>query len=408
MKRIKFEDFKPKKIIEEIKKIDSNEEKRFDSWKLENYIEKILKGSLLKEIKLRKLLLSIEEIDGIVMKNGIRDEFLKKLFFQISKIEFGNHEKWISSIKVVQFHYFENFMVKQEFLKKLNNLKINVQGYSNMEVYNSIVSDLSIFDYYLTRLNRLIENEKNDIEEILSKFDIRNTTRFYNVLYKEIIKKMVIKSLENNKWEINNIIETIERNFSDNEKREVFRLILNYYIERNINFKSYNKRWFLLIEKYNGKFNKNTWKSYTDEEKNIFKKWYNYKNITEFFKRHDGYNDERREYWAEWTEKIEDNAEIKSFDDAFLLQFKDHLIIEFGKIGAVRVFETNVISIQGVRDLFNCNSKTAAKRLMDEDYEEYGVNISYKHNNGRKDRSEWYHQGDWQFKFDKNMKKMGY
>jgi hypothetical protein len=44
--------------------------------------------------------------------------------------------------------------------------------------------------------------------------------------------------------------------------------------------------------------------------------------------------------------------------------------------------------------------------LINENYEEYGV--TQNKFGTKKDRSSWYHHSDWQYKFDQNMKKIGY
>jgi hypothetical protein len=156
----------------------------------------------------------------------------------------------------------------------------------------------------------------------------------------------------------------------------------------------FNSKWFEYVYQTNGGPNQRSWREYSEEEKNTFRRWWNFKNIKDFFEKYAIYED-RKEYWYEWMNGIEDSIIIEGFNLALIMKFKNHLIIEFGEVGAVRVYESKELSIREIKSIFNGYPKTPAKLKIDEEYIEI-------------ENSRWKHQGNWQWRFNANMDELGY
>jgi len=399
MKRIVFDNFKPEKILRAIEKIDSDEDEKISPLRLHLYMKKVISGQRLKEKKLRKVFLGIDEVNDFIKDSNKINIFYKNLIFFFDEIPLTNIDRWIFAIKNSLFSSYEepkyHNILKNSYSKKLDdNIKFNSLG--NQHIYKYIKDDFEMERFYIKSIYSYFIQSSLGIESIYEELGISTVSSFYYSSVHKMIKENILEVAieKNNILYSKEFIKIVKDVFSIKDKDILFKKLLNAYYNNKKSPKDYNTIWFNYILEVNGRLNQKGWNEYSEIEKLIFKKWLNYKNIKDFFEKHAIYPD-RKDYWYNWIDIIEEAVFIKEFKTALIMKFKEHLIIEFGEVGAVRVYSYKDLSIRGINLLFNNYPKTRAIQKINDEYQE-DLN------------SRWYHQGNWQWKFNYNMRKLGY
>lgn len=399
MKKIVFDNFKPKEILRAIEKIDSNEDEKISPLRLHLYIKKVISGQKLKEVKLRKVFLGIDQVDDLIKDRDKINIFYKNLIILFDETLLSNTDKWIFAMKNSLFLSYEepeyHNTLKNCYSKKLNeNLEFNSLG--NQHIYKYIKNDFKMEDFYIKSIYSYFIQSSLGIESIYEELGISTVSSFYYSSAHKMIKEYILEVAieKNNILYSIEFIKIIKDIFSIKDRDILFKKLLNIYYNNKKSPKDYNSIWFNYMLEVNGRLNQKGWSEYSKIEKSVFKKWLNYKNIKDFFEKHAIYPD-RKNYWYNWIDLVEEAVFIKEFKTALIMKFKEHLIIEFGEVGAVRVYSHKDLSIRDIEFLFEEYSKTKAIQKINDEYQEDF-------------NSRWYHQGNWQWKFNSNMNKLRY
>ena len=399
MERVVFTSFKPKKILEAVEKIGSEESNNVSSVRLHLYVNKVFKGQFIKEVKLRKVFLGVLEAEKYLGDKKKISKFYSNLINIFKETKITSWDRWILAIRHTMFSTYESgnyhFLLKTIFKEKLPD-NLEVSSLANKTILRYVNGNEHMKSFYINNIYNYFIESSQGVESIYEELGIRNSSK----LFHESIVEMIIENIEDICIErrqpifSEETVKIVKKFFSEKDRKVLFKKILNIYAKRDISPKNFDSIWFEYIYQINGGPKQMTWWVYSEEEKNTFRRWWNFRNITDFFENYAIYED-RKKYWYKWINAIEDTIIIEGFNLALIMKFKNHLIIEFGKVGAIRIYENEELSIREIRSLFNNYTKARAKSKIDEEYREI-------HN------SRWKHQGNWQWRFNSNMDKLGY
>ena len=399
MRRVIFENYKPKKIIEAIEKLGIDENDSINSNRLHMYIKKVLRGQQLQENKFRKIFLGIEEVKEYLKDLDDVEMFYKNLIVILKGIHLMNKDRWIFAIRHALFSTYgdksKHQLLKEVFSEKLSD-NLEFSSLANKYIYKYLKNDEEIGTFYTKRIYKHFIESSQGIQSIYEEVGISSASEFYYSTVVQMIKDNIVDIAINSKEYKYSLefIKVVKEVFSEKDRDIIFKMILNIYDQKNYSPKEFNTLWLNYMLEKNGKSNKIGWDGYSEREKNTFKRWLNYKNIEDFFEKYAVYP-ERKDYWHKWTSLIKDTVIKLEFKTALIMQFENHLIIEFGEVGAVRIYENKELSIREINSLFNNYPKTRAIKKIDLNYNEI-IN------------TRWRHQGSWQWKFDLNMGKLEY
>jgi hypothetical protein len=399
MRRVIFENYKPKKIIEAIEKLGADENDSISFNRLQMYIKKVLRGQHLQENKFRKIFLGIEEIKEYLKDPNDIETFYKNLIEILKANYLTNKDRWIFAIRHALFSTYKDKskhkMLKEIFSEKLSN-NLEFSSLANKYIYKYLKSDEEMEFFYMERIYEIFFKSFQGIQSIYEELGISCASNFYYSTVTNMIKNNVIEIVINKKKRTHSkeFISVVKEIFSEKNRDIIFKIILNVYGNRKTSPKEFNTLWLTYMLEKNGNLNNARWYGYSEMEKATFKRWLNYKNIEDFFEKYAVYP-ERKDYWHRWTSLIKDSAIRLEFKTALIMQFENHLIIEFGEVGAVRIYENKELTIREINSLFNNYPKTRAIKKIDFNYKEVS-------------NTRWKHQGSWQWRFNSNMNKLGY
>jgi len=399
MKRVVFNNFKPKQILESLEKIKYEESITVSTPRLHMYIKKIMKGGTLPERKLLKVFLGIDIVSDFIKEDIEKAKFYTNLIGIFNKLEEVNSIKWIYAMKNTLFFTYKELYYHNELKKAyLNKMEKNIgfDSLSNQNIYQYIHSNFNMEEYYINRIYTIFIETNQGFDSIYEELGIETTSSFY---YSTIIKIIEYNLLdvvfEKKKISYSQeFIKVMNSSFSIKDKNIIFKKLLNNYHNKKVSPRNYSSIWFNYMLAENGRLTSDRWNRYSELEKSIFKKWQNYKNIKDFFEKY-AIHPDRKDYWYKWMNIIEESVIIEEFHQALVMEFADHLIVEFGEVGAVRAYSKEILSIRKINLLFNNYTKTRAREIIRDEYEE-DIN------------SRWKHLGEWKWTFDYNMSKLGY
>ena len=399
MKRVVFNSFKPKKIVKAVENIGSEESESISSVRLHLYVNKVLNGQFIKEVKLRKVFLGLSQAEKYLGDTKQISKFYHNLIKMFKNTTVTSWGRWIFAIRHVMFNTYESKdnhrLLKNLFKEKLPK-NLQVSSLANKYTLRYIRGNHGMKRFYTNNIYNYFIETSQGIESIYEELGISSSSK----LFHESIVDMITENIEDICIErrqsifSEETIKIVKKFFSEKDRKILFKKILNSYYYSSKSPVDFNSTWFEYIYQTNGGPKQMTWWGYSEEEKIAFRRWWNFRNIKDFFENYAIYED-RKEYWFGWMNVIEDTIIIEGFNLALIMKFKNHLIIEFGKVGAIRIYQSRELSIREIKSLFNNYTKARAKAKIDEEYREI-------------ENSRWKHQGNWQWRFNANMDELGY
>ena len=415
LKNLNFELYKCKKLKNtsyEIEKIWNKVESKTNIFEIRYILINLWKKSSFKRKDSIKLLANIHEVIKLLKElnyGNVEDLFLK-LKLNIFK------DSYIFELKNLDIFYdtllfFYNNEKIQENIKEIINLlldkenKIIFQNKKTKLLLELIKTKASIKEFFSEKMLKNIDNYLNDFFEFEMEFYIgRETELFYEVL-DNIIRQYLKTILLYKSTEVNKILCKV---FNENireiqKKKEIYKNLLNIYVDKKNNFTLNTNIWFYDILNTIGEINKrNTeWDYFTEEEKTIFQRWFFLEKLDEFFNKKVK-DPQRTIFWKKYVQCLRKIKFYEEYAQAIVMEFEKHTIVEFGKKGnAAYVYLASSINIDKIDSYYSLYSNT---------------NIIYKLKNGMDAiylkssnmRAGWNHVSNWEAVFRFRLSELGY
>ena len=379
---------------------------------LKNILINLFYKNNLKNGDLNILLWNILEVRNILIKEKIGD--LDTFFIKLENCLEGSSE--LKNFKNFDIFYdtisifYKNKVILNsidKIISKLLNLKIslNKEKFEKTKLLFELrESKKNIVDFFTEKFLFTQKDYINNLFDFEMDFYIGKSSDLFFDVIKNIFYSHIKWIIREQNFNSNKIYLTLMReNINNvNEKIEIYKKILNIYSDNN-RFNPKDDLWFYEILDQLGEvksINKK-WELFTFEEKRIFKKWFFGKEIYNAFK---NVNDpERGEFWKSFAHCIVDFKIYKNISQAIVMEFKNHTVVEFGKIGnAAYVYPKHVLSVSMVNDLFDLYSNT---RIVSEKLKDKSKAIPLKISNLKPG---WNHPANWQQTFRYKLSELGY
>ncbi len=373
---------------------------------------------------------------NLFSRNKLKDRDLNKLLCNILEVKTILAKEKLGSLEEF-FIKLENSFNGSLESEKIRNLDIFYDTilvfFKNVVIINSIDLIISKIFKLGISLNKeesrktnlvfeLRESKKNIEEFFIDKFFLKQRSYLINLfdfemdfyigkstdLFFEIIKNIFYLHI---RWivreqdlEINrNFLKLMRENINNlSEKIEIYKKIINIYSD-NIRFDLKADLWFYEILNQLGevKSTNKKWELFTFEERKIFKKWFFGKKIYEAF--NNANDPERGEFWKSYAHCIVDFKMYEKVAQAIVMEFENHTVVEFGKVGnAAYVYPRHILSVERVNSFFyHCSNTT----IRDVKLKDKSVAIPLKNSNLS---SGWNHPGNWQQTFRYRLSELGY
>lgn len=415
LKKLNLDIYKCKKLKILTENIDMQWDAKIltlSSVQLKNILMNLFSKNKLKDKDLSKLLCNILEVKTILAKEEIGS--LEEFFIKLENSFNGNLES--ERIKNLDIFY--------DTILVFYNNKIAVKSINL--IVNKLLSSKLNLDKSVSKKTRIIfemrESKKNIVEFFVDKFLLKQRNYLINLfdfemdfyigksteLFFDIIKSIFYSHI---RWIVREQDLDVNRNFLKlmreninnlSEKIEVYKKIINIYSD-NIRFDLKSDLWFYEILDQLGeiKASNREWELFTIEEKRIFKKWFFGKKIYDAFK---NVNDpERGEFWKSYAHCIVDFKMYEKVAQAIVMEFENHTVVEFGKVGnAAYVYPRDILSVERVNGFFGHYSNTT---IRDVKLKDKSAAIPLKKS---KLSSGWNHPGNWQQTFRYRLSELGY
>lgn len=415
LKKLNLDIYKCKKLKILTENIDMEWDVKIltpSSLQLKNILINLFSKNKLKDKDLSKLLYSILEVKTILVTEKIGS--LEEFFIKLEKAFNGNLES--ERIKNLDIFY--------DTILVFYNNKIAIKSINH--IVNKLLGSNLNLDRNISKKTQLIfemrESKKHIVEFFVDKFLLKQRSYLINLfdfemdfyigrsteLFFDIVKNIFYSHI---KWivreqglDINkNFLKLMRENINNlNEKIEIYKKVISIYFE-NIGFDLKTDLWFYDILDQLGEIKNSNkeWQLFTIEEKNIFKKWFFGKKIYDAFK---NVNDpERGEFWKGYAHCIVDFKMYEKVAQAIVMEFKNHTVVEFGKVGnAAYVYPRNVLSVAIVNDFFNHYSNTTIRDIK---LKNKLMAIPLKNST---QSSGWNHPSKWQQAFKYKLSELGY
>ncbi|MGX6591851.1 hypothetical protein [Cetobacterium ceti] len=352
--------------------------------------------SLLGELKL-------DTIEGFFIK--IKNSFTG----DISLIKLKNLDLFYDTILI----FYQNSIIIENLYFIINEiLKLNTILNKNLSkktylIFEILKSDKSICDFFTERFLESTYRYIGDIFEFEMDFYIGRATDLFCDIIKNIFTKYIRNIIISKTLEINRLFFNLfkECKYTSMEKIDIYKKIINIYSDKNIIFSKITDLWFYDILSFLGEIkNRNKdWNYFTEDEKNIFKKWFFGEKLDEFFGRNVK-DPERTKFWKGYVHCLRDIKFYRDIAEAIIMEFENHTIIEFGKKNnAAYVYPRSFITIDKVNSYLSIYSKTTIKDIKLKNHENA---IPLKVSNMK---SGWNHpKSGWQQSFKFRLRELGY
>lgn len=394
---IKFERFKPynmEKSISKIKKMkyyNEDIEIKPDVSRYKNSYKKLyLNQPLLK----RDYKILLYYLDDIIEYSYDREYKILYQKFDNDIDKFTNCKSFIRPLSMYIFNKFDNLESKNIFrlLKKVINNTKEREKTKFIKLFFSDISDVNQF-YKKVKLQFDYVKDTNDIDELLKNLFMSKEDKFFlNCIVKFIIENHFDKKLRK---EFVGIVDRMDLKL----KKEVYTGIILYYKD-TFDVDKYDKKWFEKIREDLGKPYESRnikWSGMPVEAKEIFRRWYNNQNLYEFFLKISSTGDRRRlNYWKQYIDCIYDIQYFEEVDNALVMEFKNHTLVEFAKNGnACFVYDRKIRNIDKLkldlqRKIYSKSQKTRYLKRTD---------LCYKR---------LVHRSGWEYDFDSELNRLGY
>ncbi|WP_455539700.1 EH signature domain-containing protein [Terrisporobacter sp.] len=330
------------------------------------------------------LIFYLDDIERRGMFNKLINSFFNDL------LKFPSHRKFLRPLTYYIYNNYDTSINLKEVYKSLyivgKNLK-DKEKYKFIKYKIDLNKDVKMFLNSVKREFYSCNNE-DDIEVTMKKVFMRKTDKFY-------LSCMVKFIIENHRNEnlYKDFFSAIKL-MSLDLKKEVFVGILEVYVNEN-DVDKYPDPWFKLILDYldDPYSSTNTkWSGIRNELKEVFRRWNNSTQLYNFFMNITGYVDEERlEFWKDYIENIYRIRYYEHLENALVMEFKNHVFIEFAKHGnASYIYDKRIKSIDDIS--MNSQKYKSASDLKDP-YQ--GTKMIH-------------YNGVWQEKFSDTIRNLGY
>lgn len=407
---------KLKKIAEDINGIWEVESLKVSNFIIKNILKKLYKENTIKDGDISKLLVKIIEVKELLksMKLGTIEDFFTKIAFLSEK---DGKLKTLRSLDIfydIFIVYFDNHIILKnsynmvdEVLKNNSNFKSDYNNKTKylLELKNS-TEKYNLPEFFI---NHILNRDIDDLNDIAIKLELdyyigRNLELFSKII-QYIFTKILSRIIMSKNLKLNISVKELYRNqiFSFNEKIEIFKIILNTYIDNNLTPNSIADIWFNEILEELGDIKRNTknWESFNENQKNIFKKWYFTEKLDDFFGRRVK-DPERLEFWKNYVHELQDIKFFNEISQAIVMEFEEHTMVEFGeKSNAAYMYPKHYFSVDIMDGIVRHNSVTEARRKS----KNMPGAIPLKSTNLKPG---WNHSGSWQQVFRYRLSNLGY
>ncbi len=398
-----FKRWKPKKLSLELDKI----EKRYnsiifsqDTDILNNIIIKVFNKKKLSQKELSTVFFNYPEIREIVdFEKGYNKEFflnqIKENFIDMS----GKNIVDIFGL------LYKNILLDDKDIEEeiqsissfyLNNISLDYDSLSTLDkiFYEYIFSKQDIISFLEGNFFLYVKSE-SDYKYFSILYRIGNETTIYTKIINFYFDNRLSNILEENNgdYSIKNIDIFKDNISSIQEKIKIYINIFNYYIENKISTEDYSNEWFGVILDTLGKPGDNPlWNSFEEIHRIMFNRWLIYKKLKKIFV-YSVKATERLEFWKGYLASIKNVEFFEDIDQAIVMEFSNHTIIEFGiKPNPIIIYQSEILNIKKFE-------------IMKRNYTKRRLMWKLKNNKPLKKIN---HVGNWQYQFKLELSRLNY
>ena len=333
-------------------------------------------------------------IDDII--NEKSQQVYRKLYKNVEAYipKSNNCKSFIRPLSRYIYNEFDGKESKNIF-RLLKKSVINTRKNEKTEFIINLLKNTQDVDIFLRHIKAQFSDidGDSDLDTILKRCFLTKDDKFFlNCMIKTIVLKHDDEKL------IDEFMVIVNR--MDLElKKEVYEGILLSY-KNTPQVEKYHKKWFEKIREDLGKPYRTVnikWEGISSEAKEVFRRWYNDENLYEFFLKISGSGDTRRlNYWRRYIDCIYDIQYFNEVDNALVMEFKQHTLVEFAKNGnAFFIYNKSIRNIEKI-ELYlqqGTQSKTEKTRYLKQ------KDFAYKR---------LIHSGYWEYDFDMELSRLGY
>lgn len=380
-----FSVYRPKKLNNLIKKLDYVDKSEIviteDSF--QKALNKLKEDKFLLRKDYKTLLYRLEELSAL----ELMEEFIYKV-----EVFFQTHNRIYYHLKALLFSYYNLYRYKSVF----NLLKI---GFSMNEQWKDEITPIRNLINKSEHITDLFSNineefcKCNTLDEIEYKINLYMMNKG-NPMLKLILTNKVLKSMDNKNINFNakELLYITENYIAQSSYKEIFEKFLLTQSDKNLeDISLIIEEWFRYIGDNLGDpygLGRIKWKGIDEQAINVFQQWRVAKQIGVFFTEIIG-DFRRLNFWKRYTKYFYRVEYFEAYDKALLMETKDHLFIEFAKIGAMYMYSKDILSIDKIYEASLQYSKTYIKNSILRKANVSILNIK--------------HLGQWEYKFKREF-----
>ncbi|MBP6281755.1 MAG: hypothetical protein KA384_06885 [Leptotrichiaceae bacterium] len=362
-----------------------------------NLVEEILKEEFNKKISLENFL--------TFLNRNLDNNDLEKNSIIAAEIIY---------IKIIQYYKRPLVIEQLKILgeKYLNHIKNSYVKSKEIEILKDFLdSKLNVIDFFESKFYKKFFSKNGEYQDSDFKLDymiVESSPLTYEVL-KRCIELRVIETMKNNNHTISLKLKNLKNYlaslqcYSELEITNLYASILD-----NIHDFNFPEIWMKDMQAILGNINSEgseiilkNWKNFSDSQRDKFRTWVTKGKLDDFFKRKIN-APERYSFWEKYLLSIKNAIYFEDLNQAIILELDNHVVIEYGKIGnAAYVYSKDDISIKAIKFLEN-SSDSKSSKLMRLKNIKNPIPLQIGITSG------WNHSGEWQYKFQDKLYKLGY
>lgn len=393
-----FSIYKPKRLNNLAKKLDSieNAEVVVTEDGFQKSLNKLKENKPLIRRDYKALLYRLEELES----SGLMTDFITK-----TQEYFQSHSRIYYHLKALIFSYYSlyryriifnllklGFSVNQQWRDEIIPLKNLIeQSKDSMELFNNINKEF----YNCVTLEEVAEK----INLYMMKED--------SSMVKAILTNKVLTEIE--KGELNlrseELRQITEHYLPQKNQKTVFEKFLLTQDDKNLeNMHPNIEAWFRYIGECIGDpygAGRAKWKGIDEEAIRIFQRWRAAKQIGVFFTEIIG-DPRRLIFWKKYIKHFYRVEYFEEYEKALLMETKNHIFVEFAGIGAMYMYDREVLSIDKVEQV----AEEYKRRYRRSSAKSYVISQLLKVE--QKAQSRMIHGSDWEHKFQREFEYFNY
>ena len=327
------------KVIEENKYCKMSKGEYDYTDKLEKAISSLKNLEDISIVLLRALIHNLEKDSIKIQQVKILKEYRRRLI---------RHKKTLRrrDIRPLLFYIYDEKNCAKKVFKELKIISQNLEVVKKYNIVKTIVNKSNNLDAMKEEILKILENKSsNEIENYLERLLLQKSFKIYD----EILMRNVFRGFLNNKF-TNEMSQ--EYNLLDYKlKKKLYILVLEYILDNSINNELMD-HWIkeildVLGEPYDPSNNK--WSGISENLKELVRMWNTKHKLNRYFNEVYTGDIRRRNFWWNYRKSIYRIEFFERYAKALIMEFKNHLIIEFGESGnACYVYELKDKNMNGV------------------------------------------------------------